>query len=202
MKFDEYGLLCMEHDTTVEASVGDACAETGRYWILKLYTKSKTLTEEISGKVSTAGVEDYFKNTEGLFGYIRHPRAKASWGFGPDQWTPRFILSVIDDFRVSDMRWQFDQTYMPIHPMVLAALYPRALFPLFSVLQEIKLLMFPSGDCLNWFMMVLFTGHLPKILTKKKFLAMVYMYYKPETDIGAWTFVDLYEKAADMVFDE
>lgn len=199
----------MEHDTTVEAAVGDSCAETGRYLTLKNYTNYLDLKESLRGAASILPVEKYLVNTRSNFGYIRHPLANVSWGFGPDQWVPRYIISKIDDAQSpffqqirtrESMDYDFEDRYVPWSFMVEAVRNPRRFSYIFCLLQELILSIRPSGDCLNWFMVVLYSGYLPKILTKKKFLDIVRLYYKPETDIKAWTFIDLYEQAAEKVW--
>lgn len=197
----------MEHDTTIEGAVGDSCAETGRYLILSEYAPglAALLSDDPTENAYQAFCRyvywtvkhDYILSSPYLT-LIRHPLANISWGFGPDQWVPRFISSKKLSMRSEELDYSYKNK--PFSLMTLACDYPKVIGPLFCFLQEIVLTLKPSGDCLNWFMVAIYTKYRPKFLSKDNFLNQVRSYYKPETDIGAWTFIDAYERAAEKVW--
>lgn len=203
MKFDVYDLLIMEHDLpNMQAAVGDSCAETGRYLILAKYYNG--LAAALAGSIPSK-VSKYLENTvyPSFIGYgtlVRHPLAIMEWGFGPDQWTPRYLCAKLFEYEDDSYVIRNMHEKMPITLMTLAARYPKLFGFAFCLVQELVLKFKPSGDSLNWFMVVVYTNYAPKILSKEQFINSVEVYYKPETDLGAWTFNSLYKKASDEVW--
>jgi hypothetical protein len=86
MKFDEYGLIVMEH-VQFPGNVGDSCAETFRFYLLRYFLG---LEEDLSP------INIALAATSSGRGYLRHPQSP--WredDFSCDQWLPRYLASSI-----------------------------------------------------------------------------------------------------------
>jgi hypothetical protein len=95
MIIDEYGLIRTEHDT-MPGAIGDSCAESARYYLLKKGLYQMTKAEEVNFARA-------FRHLRTDQGYLRHPLAPEGWresDFVTDQ-----ALHFISPFKPAMRSW-------------------------------------------------------------------------------------------------
>lgn len=225
MRTDQYGLILMEQ-TGFPGNVGDSCAETFRYALLKQFLGQPLPEEEVLKAIS---------NTETTRGFLRHPTSP--WrenDFSGDQWLPRFLAITpfkpfcaqmmivrlgVDGYRTGNGD--------PIAPILYAAVkrFGNNNQPTFfdvALLIQVPLFLLPfrwsesrgwfesnkdsSADYLNWFIYLVHCeihGHSlwsklsKRWMNPKRLIEKVTQYYKVEPNAFV---VPLYEQAVKRMW--
>lgn len=196
MKFDEYGLLRMEHDTTLQGSIGDSCAETGRYLVLQDYHYMDN-EERVARSI-------YRNNTVTENSRpIRHPLS-IDPSFGPDQFVPRKLVTGSNLGMVWTNVGCLSARYRSLAPLLLFVLEVGLRLP-FQYDSGLK--WFKStrgydncGDYLNFIVLSVTLNVRPKLVSELECNKAVLKYYQPEWSNGYWVFDDLYNKGVANVF--
>jgi hypothetical protein len=174
MKFDSHGLIVMEH-VDFPGSVGDSCAETFRYFLLRRFLRIGNDEEKVEAALTA---------TKTGAGLLRHPNAP--WredDFSCDQWLPRFLtLAVLrpqvltEAIRIRAQRFRTGNGDL-VSPVAFAAiirfLRDKATWLDLTLWLQTFLFQFPirwnderrwfekssesSSDYLNWFMYLIYT---------------------------------------------
>lgn len=202
MKFDEYGLLRMEHDTTLQGSIGDSCAETGRFVALGGDIQSTGATH-FPCSFDKVSYWAYTQTHISPARAVRHPLS-IDPSFGPDQFVPRKLVTGSNLGMVWTNLGCLSARYRSLAPMLLFVLEVGLRLP-FQYDSGLK--WFKStrgyencGDYLNFIVLSVTLNVRPKIVSELECNKAVLKYYQPEWSNGYWVFDDLYNKGVANVF--
>lgn len=227
MKFDKFQMIELEQ-CAAPGNIGDSCAETFRYWLLKYFVAGRD-----DQFVGTDLIREAMANTKTDLGYLRHP--ESPWrenDFSSDQWLPRFLVAATLSihFEANEMigrtpkRTGNGDILSPLCEAAIDRYYTRDQLTWRDVALYGQALIFKfpwrwndekkwferssgsSADYLNWFMFLMFCEGKPSFWSKRAKKAVkpeviiqkVRDYYKPEPRAFV---VDLYERAVKKIYE-